>query len=370
MGTKLLCEGAQRTDNGWRVPPEALTVVTEDRAHPLYDERADPSSPGHKSITEAEIEEVLSRGIVRAITVRRNGYARNGEPILEVVDGRTRTRTAWEANKRLRQKRVETITVKVDIIQSEDPMGDMIRLNERTKKDDPMTLAKKLTRYLDQGRTLDQAAQVFNRSKARLKVYQTLMDLDPVVQSSVHALETSLRVASELVLLPRSEQVTKLVELRGAGQLSGSAAGREEAGKEGRKRKLKGAYAKPSKREALAALDELGVPDGGSPAAWTHGTKLDARDLRLVRLGAAAMLAWVHVSDEALAALPELDAIVRGAVAKLKEPKAKAKKPEAEPKPKAKKPEAKVSPDALARAQVNVDTARARRGARFMGDSV
>jgi len=368
MGTKLLCEGAQRTDNGWRVPPEALTVVTEDRAHPLYDERADPSSPGHKSITEAEIEEVLSRGIVRAITVRRNGYARNGEPILEVVDGRTRTRTAWEANKRLRQKRVETITVKVDIIQSEDPMGDMIRLNERTKKDDPMTLAKKLTRYLDQGRTLDQAAQVFNRTKARLKLYQTLMDLDPVVQSSVHALETSLRVASELVLLPRSEQVTKLVDLRGAGQLSGSAAGREEAGKEGRKRKNKGAYLKPSKAEALAARDALEL--GEAEVAEMAPIPLNDDDMILVRLGAAAALAWVHVSDEALAALPKLAAIVRGAVAKLKEPKAKAKKPEAEPKPKAKKPEAKVSPDALARAQVNVDTARARRGARFMGDSV
>jgi hypothetical protein len=316
MGTKLLCEGAIRTDNGWRVPPEALTVITDDGAHPLYDERADPSSPGYKPITEAEIEEVLGRGIVRAITARRNGYAQNGEPILEVVDGRTRTRTAWEANKRLRQKRLESITVKVDLIQSEDPMGDMIRLNERTKKDDPMTLAKKLTRYIDQGRTLDQAAQVFNRSKARLKVYQTLMDLDPVVQASVHGLETSLRVACDLALLPRAEQVTKLSELRTAGQLSGSAAGREEAGKEGRKRKSKGAYLKPSKAEALAVLAALNSTEepGGECA-----------DEMLVKLGAAAALAWVYVSADLFNSWPSVSAVVRSAIANLKAPKGKGK---------------------------------------------
>src|SRR5512137_1971108 len=74
--------------------PEALTLV-RDKSHPLYDERVDLPPD------EAAVLSIMRHGVIKPITVRKNGYMNGGTAVIEVMDGRSTVIAAAEANRRL-----------------------------------------------------------------------------------------------------------------------------------------------------------------------------------------------------------------------------------------------------------------------------
>lgn len=254
--------------------PEDLVEV-HDKKSVLYDERI------HLGLDEPHIANVMEVGIIEPIVVRKNGENDKG-PIIEVVDGRQRRRWAIEANKRLKKQgkeliRVPAITRKGD---DADMFGLMITLNEIRKADDAMTRAHKLKRYLDMGRTEEDAALRFGKSIATIKNLLSLLDAGPEVQEAVSKGKISIQAAKQLVAIPKEEQPKALEEVLGAGH---GPAALEKAGK------IRGKRGKVRKREVKtrAQIKEM-------------RTLLEAKKTSEAAQIGAAMCAWMLGEDDAI----------------------------------------------------------------------
>lgn len=200
--------GAVGRDDLLYFDPEDLVIVT-DPAHPLYDERAflEPD--------ERMIESVMHSGVIEPIVVRKNGETKGGKPIVEVVDGRQRVKATIIANHRLREVGAEP--VRVPGIRKRGDEGDLVGLvitaNEIRRGDPPLIRAKKLQRYLDRGRTLEDAGIVFGATQATLKGYLALLDCHPEVQKAIDKGRIGITHARALSAFPQAEQPGELEKL-------------------------------------------------------------------------------------------------------------------------------------------------------------
>lgn len=193
--------------------PNSLVIVS-DKKHPLYDERA--TMP----IDERLIDSIMKSGVLEPVIVRRNGEDEKGRPIVEVVDGRQRVRAAMIANHRISEAggepiRVPAITKRGD---GGDLMGIMITTNEIRKQDPPLIKAKKVQRYLDLGRSLEEAAVTFGATVTTLKGYLALLDCHPDVIKAVDGGRIGVTHARTLSALPQekqSEELEKLLDKHG-----------------------------------------------------------------------------------------------------------------------------------------------------------
>lgn len=255
--------------------PESLVIVT-DKAHALYDERVDPESGGFLPLDERLVRSIMARGVLEPIIIRKNGETKKGKPIVEVVDGRQRVRCAIEANKRLKAEHKEA--VRVPGVQKRGDDGDlfgvMISTNEIRQQDTPMVRARKLGRYLDLGRTVEDAAVTFGVSVATCKNYLAMLDCAKPVQEAVESGEMPMRVAKELFPLPKGEQATALESMRAEGKLNGAAAKETAAEVRGPKR------GKPQRIRTMRKLKEIEAMKGKvkskdaiAALEWVLGTR-------------------------------------------------------------------------------------------------
>lgn len=191
--------------------PEDLTVVV-DKEHPLWDERVD------LPLDERLVESIMKRGVLKPAIVRRNGTTPKGDPIVEVVDGRRRVRAARVANHRLEEQgagpedliRVPAVTRRDD---GSELFGITIAANELALKDTPLVRAKKLKRYMDMGRGIEEAAVDFGTTVTTLKALLSLLDCHEVVQKAIEAGRIGVTHAKALSALPREEQPAALESL-------------------------------------------------------------------------------------------------------------------------------------------------------------
>jgi len=257
--------------------PEDLVEV-HDKKSALYDERI------HLGLDEAHVLNVMEVGVIEPIVVRRNGENDKGQPIVEVVDGRQRRRWAMEANRRLKKAgreliRVPGITRKGD---DADMFGVMITLNEVRKNDDAMTRAHKLKRYLDMGRSEEDAAIRFGKSIATIKNLLSLLEAGPEVQEAVSKGKISIQAAKKLSAIPKEEQSSALEQVVGAGP---GPAANEKADK------IRGKRGKVRKRvvKTRSQIKEM-------------RTLLESKKTSDPAQIGAAMLGWVLGDDEAIKA--------------------------------------------------------------------
>src|SRR5579885_2462085 len=167
--------------------PDAVTLVTEE-SHPLYDERV------HLPVDEALVRSIMVRGVLTPIMVRKNGE-KNGQPIVEAVDGRQRVKAAREANKRLVAEgkmpiRIPAVTKRGE---DKDMAGIMLTTNELRKGDNAMVKARKLARLRDMGYGDEELAVTAGISPQTVNNLLSLLDLSPSLQKEV---ETGVLAAS------------------------------------------------------------------------------------------------------------------------------------------------------------------------------
>ncbi len=177
--------------NVWLFPPEDLTIIgldTDDTdSHALYDSRI------HLPVDPAMVASIAFDGIKQPILIRKNGTR------VEVVVGRQRVRAAREANKLLLEQGKEPVRVPALPARGEDHdlFGVMITENEIRRGDDPLTKAYKLQKYLNMGRTNEEAMVRFGVSAMTISNWLNLLELHPKVQ----ALVKQSKLASSAVLI-------------------------------------------------------------------------------------------------------------------------------------------------------------------------
>ena len=173
MGSQAL---AGKRGQVFYLPPETLTLIT-DPASPLYDERV------HLPPDEVVVLNMMRYGVKVPLKVRKNGEG------VEVVDGRRRTINAREANRRLEAEGREPLLVKCEVERGRDKdhADTMILCNELRRGDDPVTRALKVQRYLNGGRTPEEAGMVWGVSPDCIERWQRVLDLHEDVQGAVKA---------------------------------------------------------------------------------------------------------------------------------------------------------------------------------------
>lgn len=200
--------------------PNDLTLV-EDKKHPLYDERI------NLPIDEAIVLSIMRYGVLEPITVRKNGVDKNGNPIMEVIDGRQRTRCAREANRRLAESGGELHRIPAVIKRLDDAtlFGVMVATNEGRTQDAPLVKARKMSRFIAMGRSEEDVAITFCCSKATVKNHLMLLDLDETVQKAIEAGRVGVTIAKRLFVLPREEQVEALLKILDANAHAATSSG-------------------------------------------------------------------------------------------------------------------------------------------------
>jgi ParB family chromosome partitioning protein len=270
--------------------PTALTIVT-DKSHELYDERV--AMP----VTEELVMSIMKRGVIEPIIVRYAGRTKEDEPIIEVIDGRQRVKAAVEANRRLEEKGEETIMVPATMRKKTDGdlMGLMIVANELRFEDSPINRAQKLSRYLDRGRSIEQASEAFGKSVETLKNLLLLLDLDPSVQEAIEKDGLSQKSAREMLVLPDNEQQALVEKLREEGKINGRSAKPvvEAATKE---RKGKKAKVRKASSQKLKLVKELKIQVDILIPETTGAKKVEALNI------ISDVLAWAARDEKALLA--------------------------------------------------------------------
>lgn len=298
MGSEVIKNyGAEGRQDLLLFDPDHVVIVGLDTPdgpeHPLWDERI------KMPVDETDVLNVLAHGIIEPASVRRNGE-RRGKPIVEVLDGRQRTRWLREANKRLRKAGKDPMRLPATVKRGDDKQVTALQIsaNEIRKGDTPLVRAQKIKRYLDRGATEHEAAISAGVDRATVKNLLALLDCADEVQRAVEAGTIGATLAAkEFSGMPRADQRVALTKLIEAGVTKGAAA--KETVRSIRQNGAAAVTVAPRKkmrpkplllrwRKALGAVDKPGR----------------AKDDAAV---ARAVLAYVLGSDSALKDYPHLE---------------------------------------------------------------
>jgi ParB family transcriptional regulator, chromosome partitioning protein len=189
--------------NLFLLDPEQVVLV-EDVASAIYDERI------KLPLNEALVLNVIQYGVLEPILVRKN--AETGE--VECVDGRQRVKAAREANKRLKKQGSELIKIPALFKRGEPHtlMGAMI--SSFIREDDTAEgKAKKLARYLDLGRSNEEAAVTFGMSVATVKNLLALNDAPKNVRAAVQSGKITVSQGYKMARLEPAEAKARLAKL-------------------------------------------------------------------------------------------------------------------------------------------------------------
>lgn len=200
--------------------PEQLTIVT-DKNHPLYDVRVE------LPVDESLVKNIMIWGPREPIEARKNGVDGNGVPIIEVIDGRQRTRATAEANKRLVAQGGEPWPLKVvlsnDVRDDGDLLGLQILHNEHRKDDPPSVKAQKCMRLLEKGKKIAEAANIFGVTEQTIHFWKNLMKCSPKVLASVDSGEMPATVAVKFSGVSRADQDALYDKMKAEGNFKGKA---------------------------------------------------------------------------------------------------------------------------------------------------
>lgn len=247
--------------------PEDLTIIGFDTPHkkgehPLWDKRAnDP-------VDESMVRNIMQLGVIETVTVTRDGE------MIVVADGRGRTKSAREANKRLEAMGSKPVRIPVMFRTGNDArlVGVMVSANEIRRADDLLVKAEKAQQMLDYGADMDEVCTAFGVSEGTIESWLRITSSTDEVKNAIRAGQISATAAATLAQLSRDDQNAKLKELLEAGTTTVKDA---EAVVKGKKPKNgNGKKATPGKPLLRKVLN--------SPALTTHCSP-----------EAICMLAWV-----------------------------------------------------------------------------
>lgn len=186
--------------NIFLVFPEALVLIGRDTndgpAHPRYDIRV------RNEFEEDVVQGMMEFGAQECIKVVKNGDK------LEVIDGRQRTINAREANRRLKEKGLPEIRVKVILVRGEDHRlaALTVLLNEHRVDDSAFGRGQKAQKLLDMGHPLESVAMYFKVSTGTVNNYTSLLSLLPEIQTLIVEGKVAASKGYKLAQKSREEQ--------------------------------------------------------------------------------------------------------------------------------------------------------------------
>lgn len=182
--------------------------------HPLWDERVDIP------VDVALAKNIKAYGVMESVKVRKNGkyppgHPLEGEDIIEVIEGRQRTRSCRLAAKMAANDGTVAPLLKIEFQKTDEEglFGIMISANEQRRDDLPSVKARKAARILAQGHPPAAVANMFGVTTTTVDRWTKFVELDKKVQSAVDQGKVSFTAATQLHGLSQEEQVTKLEEL-------------------------------------------------------------------------------------------------------------------------------------------------------------
>jgi ParB family chromosome partitioning protein len=211
--SKSAIPGAKRGDIFW-VEPEDVTIIGLDTLHkagehPLWDKRIfDP-------VPEAKVNNIRTYGVREAVKVRKTGM-QDGKAVLEVIDGRGRTRAARLAKERAEAAGEVAPALPVMLVREseERQIGIMVSCNEHRKDDDVLNKARKAAHIASMGRhSRGELANMFGVDNQTILLWENILALAPKVLEAIEQGKLSAYACRPLFKLPHDEQVEKLQEL-------------------------------------------------------------------------------------------------------------------------------------------------------------
>jgi ParB family chromosome partitioning protein len=199
--------GAKGSLSALYFDPEDLVIVIEP-SHPLYDERS-ALVPSEEFCSNLD-----AFGILEPVIVQKN--TENGG--VEVVAGRQRVLAARLVNKKRKKEGRPLLQVPVIPkrgLSAGDLMGIMVSENEHRADDDVMTKALKMQRFLNLGRSEEQAAVVWGVSVSSIKNMVGLLDASRPIQKALSERRIKASAAYKLSKLAPEEQKKRLAQIEG-----------------------------------------------------------------------------------------------------------------------------------------------------------
>lgn len=244
--------------------------------HPLWDERVD------LPVDESLANNVRTYGVIESVKVRKagkypEGHPLAGEDIIEVVEGRQRTRSCRLASRLADRAGEVAPQLKIEFVRSDDEMavGVMISANEQRRDDLPSVKARKAVRILDLGRSEAEVANMFGVSTGAVRQWVRFTELAAPVRAAVDASQISFSAAIQLHGVEKGEQKVKLDELVASGKPSVANA---KAAAAGSKPRVRAVVILPKSKLTKLAHDQ----------EFVDGLSTDAYALLAVLLGDAS----------------------------------------------------------------------------------
>ncbi len=199
-------EGAKRKDLQLYTDPQSVQIVGLDTdhknkaEHDLWDARAlDP-------VDESLALSIARYGVVKAVTVRRDGAKR------WVVDGRKRTK-AWRRSLEIcKANKWPPQPIKVEFLQASDL--DVLAIsrtaNAFSTPDTPLQKAEDLARFINAGMSPKEAGVIYGENESMVRKLLKLNDCSTRVQKAVERGVMDVSAAARLAVLSREEQDKEL----------------------------------------------------------------------------------------------------------------------------------------------------------------
>lgn len=249
MGKRATYAHEMKRTDAWLANPDDL-IIEDDEKAPLYDVR------GTMKPDEAMVRNMMSLGTgTSAILIRKEGDR------AKVIAGRSRVLACREANRRLAAQGAETLRLFCLVHRGDESkmVGLMISENELRTADSAINRAKKAQRFLDSGKTMEEAAVVFGCSVKTLESHLALLECSAAVRAAVESAEVPATVAVKLAKLSHAAQNKALAEMVASGSTRGrrGQAAAEEArnGRPAKAAKIQRAKGRRVLEKMLAAMD-------------------------------------------------------------------------------------------------------------------
>jgi len=204
---------AKRT-SAFLFDPDDLVIIgvdtDDDEEHHLYDPRVK-----HK-IPASMVDNITEMGVIETISVTKVGKS------AVVVDGRRRVLAARKANKKLRDRGEEPVTVPALLKRGteEGLMGMLISGNEHRLDDDPISRAEKAQKLKNRGRTNVAIGLYFGVSGTAIGNWLKVLDCIPAVKNAVRSGKITMSAAIELADMSPDGQKNALDEMLESGKKS------------------------------------------------------------------------------------------------------------------------------------------------------
>jgi ParB family chromosome partitioning protein len=270
--------------------PEDLVLV-DDESSPLYDARVHPESIEDKAdealaaqAFENLVLNIMAIGCHTPITVRKN--PETGKT--EVVAGRRRVRAMREGNKRLRKQGLEPHRIMAVVKRGDDAaqMGVLISENELRQGDSMLGRARKLAKYLELGRSKQEALVTFGMSAGTFDNLMAFLEAPACVKQAEGAGLIASSDAYRLAKLSPDKAKEKLDALLKVAPKQGGK--RRKGDSSAAAREILTGVAVPSKKEQKQLL-------------WQVQTSESMKEGH--RQGAEAVLRWILGERQALEAI-------------------------------------------------------------------